>query len=347
MVLDIFGSQRGLTNCLIVLDILDGQKRQGWVFQVGDPKAAKAGQTTEKAKQCTNKKSSNNNRKSTINKPHKQQQHSSTNNITSSKNILEGQKRAKIGFSMVGDLEAPAAAAATKQQKQQKQQQRTGSSCNKSNTINNSKPQKRQKQHEQQGKQHTTIKASIKQQQKWQKQHKKQQKQYKHFGRSKAARVCFSHNNRSKEARMRRGKTQTNQGQEVCRRVVRGRPVEIRRDTGKFCLNWLRSKGSNWKAKVGGRGSTVGGPKAASVAKTAAAASRNRNTSNRISSTNSTNNNPETVRAKRCGSRTWEGAFSRGISFGCVRGFFLYTNKICNDWSLNFFGSLRGEANQL
>ena len=26
---------------------------------------------------------------------------------------------------------------------------------------------------------------------------------------------------------------------------------------------------------------------------------------------------------------------------------FLYTNKICNDWSLNFFGSLRGEANQL
>ena len=32
-VLDFFGGQRGLINCKIVLDILEGQKRQGWVFQ--------------------------------------------------------------------------------------------------------------------------------------------------------------------------------------------------------------------------------------------------------------------------------------------------------------------------
>ena len=39
-----------------------------------------------------------------------------------------------------------------------------------------------------------------------QQQHKQQNKQYKHFGRSKAARVGFSHNNSNKEARMRGGK---------------------------------------------------------------------------------------------------------------------------------------------
>ena len=42
--------KKGLINCFIVLDILEGQKRQG-SSTVGDPKAApKAGQTTEKAK---------------------------------------------------------------------------------------------------------------------------------------------------------------------------------------------------------------------------------------------------------------------------------------------------------
>ena len=91
----------------------------------------------------------------------------------------------------------------------------TGSSSNTSNAINNSEPQKRQqKQHEQQEKQHTTRKASIKQQQQMantaQKNNKSKhfgakggffqrtatqkavaEKQYKHFGRSKAVRVCF------------------------------------------------------------------------------------------------------------------------------------------------------------
>ena len=32
-VLDIFGGQMGLINCKIVVDILEGQKRQGWVSQ--------------------------------------------------------------------------------------------------------------------------------------------------------------------------------------------------------------------------------------------------------------------------------------------------------------------------
>ena len=90
----------------------------------------------------TNSTSSNNNRKSTNNKPHKQQQvvvtatqfstktqeNIESSNGNSTTNILEGQKRTKIGFSTVGDLKAPAAAA-TKQQKQQqknrKQQPRT------------------------------------------------------------------------------------------------------------------------------------------------------------------------------------------------------------------------------
>ena len=49
-----------LINCKIVLDILEGLKRQGWFFNGRRPKSGS--------------KSSNNNRKSTNNKPHKQQQ---------------------------------------------------------------------------------------------------------------------------------------------------------------------------------------------------------------------------------------------------------------------------------
>ena len=41
IVLDIFGSQGGLINCVIVLDILEGQKRQGWSSAVGDPKSSR------------------------------------------------------------------------------------------------------------------------------------------------------------------------------------------------------------------------------------------------------------------------------------------------------------------
>ena len=62
-VIDIFGGQRGLINCSIVLDILEGQKRQGWVQTVGDPekqpqkqqKTAEAATSTAKAKYSTNK----------------------------------------------------------------------------------------------------------------------------------------------------------------------------------------------------------------------------------------------------------------------------------------------------
>ena len=75
----------------------------------------------------TRKKSSNTNRKSTNNKPHKQQLvvQTAAQMEISSTNILEGQKRAKIGFSTVGDLIAPAAAA-TKQKQQYKQKDRSG-----------------------------------------------------------------------------------------------------------------------------------------------------------------------------------------------------------------------------
>ena len=73
-VLDFFGGQRGLINCKIVFDILEGPKRQGWGSTDGDPEAA----TTKKSKSSTqpaakatessstnDKKSSTNNRKAT------------------------------------------------------------------------------------------------------------------------------------------------------------------------------------------------------------------------------------------------------------------------------------------
>ena len=139
---------------------------------VGDPKAAaKAGQTT--AKNTTNKVAAS--CTDSFRNVNKQQQHSNTNR-TSSKNFLEGQKRAKIGFSTVGDLKAPAAAAATKQHQSSKSSsKRTGSRSNKSKAINNSKPQKRQqKQHKQQEKNSTQQeKPASSSSKKWQKQHKK------------------------------------------------------------------------------------------------------------------------------------------------------------------------------
>ena len=36
-----FGGQWGLINCKFVLDILEGQKRQGWDSTVGDPKSSR------------------------------------------------------------------------------------------------------------------------------------------------------------------------------------------------------------------------------------------------------------------------------------------------------------------
>ena len=69
LVLDIFGGQRGLINCKIVLDILEGQKRLGWGSIVGKPKSSressrkqkahmtgKAGQTTKSTKQQPHRK---------------------------------------------------------------------------------------------------------------------------------------------------------------------------------------------------------------------------------------------------------------------------------------------------
>ena len=110
-----------------------------------------------------------------------------------------------------------------------------------------------------------------------------------------------------------------------------------------FVLKWLRSKGSNqlykiviyilegqtlqrWEGRGGEGGFDGRRPKSSNKHKqqqkrrqqqaaTGTQATRKAATSSRIkSSTNSTNNNPEKVRAKRCGSRRWGRASSRGIS---------------------------------
>ena len=51
IVLDIFRGQRGLINCKIVLDILEGQKRQGWGSTVGDPKSSRKSSRKQQHKQ--------------------------------------------------------------------------------------------------------------------------------------------------------------------------------------------------------------------------------------------------------------------------------------------------------
>ena len=73
IVLDIFGSQRGLINCLMVLDILEGQKRQGWVFQPSAtqkavPKAAES--TAHKTSKAAQRSRSSKNNITTNNKEH-------------------------------------------------------------------------------------------------------------------------------------------------------------------------------------------------------------------------------------------------------------------------------------
>ena len=70
IVLDIFGCHKGLINCLIVLDILEGQKRQGWVFW--QPRSGSKSRTNNrKSKTCMQKKKSSSNirKKSTSNAP--------------------------------------------------------------------------------------------------------------------------------------------------------------------------------------------------------------------------------------------------------------------------------------
>ena len=85
IVVDILGGQRGPINCLIVLEILEGQKRQGWGSTVGDPKSSrKSSRKQQHAKQekqhkeaetaTSTEKASNNNRKHKQQEPHKQKQ---------------------------------------------------------------------------------------------------------------------------------------------------------------------------------------------------------------------------------------------------------------------------------
>ena len=120
----LFASNGELINCKIIIDILEGQKRQGWVFQrsttqkscsesrTNNRKSKTVQAETKKAATTTGKVQTRN--RTSSSKLYKQQQHSSTNMKNSNTNILQGQKRAKIGFSTVGDLKAPAAAATTK-----------------------------------------------------------------------------------------------------------------------------------------------------------------------------------------------------------------------------------------
>ena len=259
---------------------------------------------------------------------------------------------------------------AASQKQLQKQQQRhsvatTGSSSNKSNTINNSKPQKRQqKQHEQQEKQHTTRKASIKQQQKKSKHNSKSNKSSANILEGQKRQGCVSHTTtgarrpqcgRAKPRKIKAKRCGPSKGGGR-RRGEERLPVEIRWDTGKVCLNWLRSKGSNhflkkllltfWKVKHW----TVGGSKAATITNS----SKNSGSSKpqqehkqekqqqaaESGAAQTAHNNPATVRAKRCG--RWRLPMEFRL---CSRFFFLDASKICNNWSLTFSEVLWGQIN--
>ena len=71
IVLDIFGGQRDLINCLIVLDILESLNRQGWGSTVGDPKSSR----NRCRKQQQTGKAAPRSRSSKNNRSHKQQEH--------------------------------------------------------------------------------------------------------------------------------------------------------------------------------------------------------------------------------------------------------------------------------
>ena len=147
--------------------------------------------------------------------------------------------------------------------------------------------------------------------------------------------------------------------------------MENRWDTGKCCLNWFGSKGSNQLSKIvfsfgkvkhckGGRGGGVRRSaaqkqqQAQAAAKTAAATSRNRNTSNKKSSNKQQNQEQHKQHKqqprKSEGQEVWvpkvgEGASSRGISV-VFEAFFLETSKICNNWSLTF-SEVFGDGNSI
>ena len=167
-----------LINCKIVLDILEGQKWQGWVFKrsATHTRQQKHDKQQKKQNSAETKKEPTTTSRTSSSNPHKQQQvaQNSTNDKISSKNIFP---------------------AATKQQQ---------SSKSSKDSSNNRKQQQQKQHHEQQ----QTAKAAAKATRTARKtahnkksQHqpaakndkknntKKQQKQYKHFGRSKTPKV--------------------------------------------------------------------------------------------------------------------------------------------------------------
>ena len=89
-VLDIFRGQRGLTNCLIFIDILEGQKRQGWVFQVGDRKSCRKIRTNNRKRNTVHKQKTQQQQQNKK-QHHKQQQkqHGSKSNTSINKNSTQ------------------------------------------------------------------------------------------------------------------------------------------------------------------------------------------------------------------------------------------------------------------
>ena len=125
-----------IINCKIVLDILEGQKRQGWVFN-GRPQKGQQKRDKQQKKRISASRNKKKHHQQQQQEKHKQQ---AAQTAAQAAKTLWKVKRAEIGFSTVGDLRAPAAPTATVQQKQRKQQQRQ------------QQQQQQQKQHEQQEK---------------------------------------------------------------------------------------------------------------------------------------------------------------------------------------------------
>ena len=283
-------------------------------------------------------KSRTNNRKSRNNKPraeasctnsseksNKNNNKSNTNNRKSSTNILEGQERQGWVFQR-----SMAQKQSQKQQVVQTTAQRAPNSSNTRQEHHQQKQQKKQlnqqrrqhkhekkqqKQHKQQEKQHTTRKASIKQQQTMAKTAQNSNKSSTDILEGQTRQGCVFHNSSSKEARM--------------RREGRGKPRKIEAKRCGVEFRWYQQILSQL---VEVKAVPINCKIVLDIFEGLTA------TTSRIRSNTNSTNNPEKVRAKRCGSLRGRGASSRGISVVFEAFFFLDTSKICN---LFFFGGLR------
>ena len=143
-----FGGQR--VDCKIVLDILEGQKRQGWVNS-RRPRSSSKSSGKSNNTSSSNKQSKNTNKKHKRQKPHTQQQVVRTAARTTGKAVqhtFRRSKAARVGFSTDSDP---------------KQQQKQHTASSKSN---------RKQQHAKQKQQY--MQQSQTKQQKHPKKHKQQ-----------------------------------------------------------------------------------------------------------------------------------------------------------------------------